>query len=66
VGEPTTGEKPFEQADFVVVTALEREAQAVVARLAGCRVVRLQERDVRTYHCGWVPIASAQDVTPAG
>jgi nucleoside phosphorylase/tetratricopeptide (TPR) repeat protein len=45
-----------DQADFVIITALEKEAQAVVSRLEDHTVERFQARDIRTYHCGTVPI----------
>ena len=44
------------QADFVIITALEKEAQAVVSRLENHTVKRFQAHDIRTYHCGTVPI----------
>jgi nucleoside phosphorylase len=44
------------EADFVIVTALEKEAQAVVRRLENYRIERPEDRDIRTYHCGLVPI----------
>lgn len=44
------------QADFVIITALEKEAQAVVSRLENHTVERFQARDIRTYHCGTVSI----------
>ena len=54
--KPTTaGADTFDQADFVIVTALEKEAQAVVRRLEDCRTKRFEERDIRTYHSGWFP-----------
>ncbi len=44
------------QADFVIITALEKEAKAVVSRLENPQVVHDQQRDIRTYHYGTVPI----------
>jgi nucleoside phosphorylase len=46
----------YEAADFVIVTALEKEAQAVVRRLEDHAVRRFEEQDIRTYHCGTIPI----------
>ena len=46
----------FDQADFVIITALEKEAQAVVKRLENHTVERFQAQSIRTYHCGTVPI----------
>ncbi len=46
----------FGQADFVIITALPKEAQAVVNRLDNHQTVREQQQDIRTYHCGTVPI----------
>jgi len=58
MSEPTTaGPAPFEgDADFVIVTALEKEAKAVVSRLENCTRQRFEDKDIRTYHCGLVPI----------
>jgi nucleoside phosphorylase len=42
--------------DFVIVTALEKEAQAIVSRLENPRIERDQQQDIRTYHCGAIPI----------
>jgi nucleoside phosphorylase len=52
----TAGADTFDQADFVIVTALEKEAQAVVRRLENCHIERFEDRDIRTYHCGLVPV----------
>jgi nucleoside phosphorylase len=49
----------FGQADFVIITALEKEAQAVIRRLENPQVMRDQQRDIRSYHCGTVPITGA-------
>lgn len=46
----------FDQADFLIITALENEAKAVVSRLENHTTARFQERDIRTYHCGTIPI----------
>ena len=46
----------FDQADFVIITALPKEAQALVSRLDNHQIVREQQQDIRTYHCGTVPI----------
>ena len=46
----------FGQADFVIITALEKEAQAVIRRLENPQVMRDQQRDIRTYHYGTVAI----------
>jgi len=44
-----------QQADFVIITALEKEAKAVVCRLEDCEVKRFEDKDIRPYHCGTVP-----------
>jgi nucleoside phosphorylase/tetratricopeptide (TPR) repeat protein len=46
----------FDQADFLIITALDKEAKAVVSRLENHTTARFQERDIRTYHCGTIPI----------
>lgn len=46
----------LDQADFVIITALEKEVRAVVSRLENHTVERSQARDIRTYHCGKIPI----------
>ena len=40
----------FDQADFVIITALEKEAQAVVKRLDNRTVKRDQQHNIRTFH----------------
>jgi nucleoside phosphorylase len=50
----------FDQIDFVIITALEKEAQAVVKRLENHTVERFQVRDIRSYHCGTVPITGTE------
>jgi len=44
------------QVDFAIITALEKEAKAIVRRLENHTVKRFEDRDIRTYHCGTVPI----------
>jgi nucleoside phosphorylase len=44
------------KADFVIITALEKEAKAVVSRLENHIVMKFEDKDIRTYHCGTVPI----------
>ena len=44
------------QVDFAVITALEKEAKAVVSRLESPRIERFEDKDIRTYHCGTIPI----------
>ncbi len=42
--------------DFAIITALPKEAQAVVTRLENYEIKRFEDKDIRTYHCGTVPI----------
>jgi len=44
------------EVDFAIITALEIEAKAVVSRLKDRTVKRFEDKDIRTYHCGTVPI----------
>jgi nucleoside phosphorylase len=44
------------QIDFAIITALEKEAKAVVGRLENYSKKRFEDKDIRTYHCGTVPI----------
>jgi nucleoside phosphorylase len=56
-GYKSSDTSPGEQrADFAIITALEKEARAVVSRLEHHSVQRFEDRDIRTYHCGQVPI----------
>ena len=48
--------RPFDQADFLIITALEKEARAVVKRLDNHTTARFEDRNIRTYHCGTVRI----------
>jgi hypothetical protein len=50
---------PFTQADFVIITALPKEAQAIVNRLENHCEYRDQRKDIRTYHCGTIPITGS-------
>jgi nucleoside phosphorylase/tetratricopeptide (TPR) repeat protein len=47
---------PNDPIDFLIITALEHEAQAVIRRLADHHIERFEDRNIRTYHCGTVPI----------
>lgn len=42
--------------DFLIITALEKEAKAVISRLDNHTTERYQAQDIRTYHCGNVPL----------
>jgi len=44
------------EVDFAIITAIEIEAKAVVSRLKDHTVKRFEDKDIRTYHCGTVPI----------
>jgi nucleoside phosphorylase len=44
------------QIDFAIITALEKEAKAVVGRLEDHRSLRFEDEDIRTYHYGTIPI----------
>jgi nucleoside phosphorylase/tetratricopeptide (TPR) repeat protein len=46
----------FDQADFVIITALDKEAKAVVLRLENHTIEQCEAKDIRTYHCGTVPV----------
>jgi len=46
----------FGQADFLIITALDKEAKAVVGRLENHTTERFQTRDIRTYRCGTISI----------
>jgi len=48
------GKKPG--IDFAIITALEKEAKAVVRRLENYEIKRFEDKDIRTYHQGIVPI----------
>jgi nucleoside phosphorylase/tetratricopeptide (TPR) repeat protein len=50
------------QVDFAIITALEKEAKAVVTRLENYSIQRFEDRDIRTYHCGTVPIQGTDRV----
>ena len=52
--------QPQTPIDFLIITALEHEAQAVISRLIDYAEVRFEDRDIRTYHCGRVPIGSGE------
>ncbi len=55
--------KPNEhQVDFAIITALEKEAKAVVSRLENYSIQRFEDRDIRTYHCGTVRIQGTDRV----
>jgi nucleoside phosphorylase len=45
--------------DFAIITALEKEAKAVVSRLENRDTKRFEDRNIRTYHCGTIPIQEA-------
>ena len=55
-------DREFGKADFVIITALEKEAKAIVKRLEGQRVIRFEKRDIRTYRCGTVQVQGATGV----
>jgi nucleoside phosphorylase len=55
VGIPSPKEAGH-KVDFAIITALEIEAKAVVSRLQNRTVERFEDRDIRTYHCGTIPI----------
>jgi nucleoside phosphorylase len=42
--------------DFAIITALEKEVKAVVRRLENHEIKRFEDRDIRTYHLGTIPI----------
>ncbi|CAG0935149.1 5'-methylthioadenosine/S-adenosylhomocysteine nucleosidase [Thermoflexales bacterium] len=42
--------------DFAIITALEKEAKAVVKRLNEHSIVRYEDKDIRTYHYGTIPL----------
>jgi nucleoside phosphorylase len=44
------------EVDFVIITALEIEAKAIVRRLKDRTVKRFEDKDIRTYHSGTIPI----------
>lgn len=46
--------------DFLIITALEKEAKAVVNRLENHTIERFQDRNIRTYHCGTVRIGDTE------
>jgi len=46
--------------DFLIITALEKEVKAVVARLDNHAVERFEDRNIRTYHCGSVRIGDSE------
>jgi hypothetical protein len=35
------------EADFVIITALEKEARAVIRRLEDCHIERFEDQDIR-------------------
>jgi len=51
-----------DRADFVIITALEKEAKAIVRRLDNHSIKRFEDRDIRTYHCGTIPIQDSDQV----
>jgi nucleoside phosphorylase len=57
---PTDFTSDSHKADLVIITALEKEAKAVVSRLEDHRVERFEARDIRTYHCGTIPIQDTE------
>ncbi len=56
---PSPTANPSNQADFVIVTALEKEAKAVVRLLENHEVRTDEERDIRSYHVGTIPIQNS-------
>jgi adenosylhomocysteine nucleosidase len=42
--------------DFAIITALEKEAKAVIARLEKHSIERFEDQDIRTYHTGKIPL----------
>ncbi len=48
--------------DFAIITALEKEAQAVVRRLEDHRIERFEDQDIRTYHLGTVSIHNTSNL----
>ncbi len=57
VGDKTSDLGPGEQqVDFAIITALPKEAQAIVSRLEKPEVRRFEDKDIRTYHYGAIPI----------
>jgi nucleoside phosphorylase/tetratricopeptide (TPR) repeat protein len=52
----------LKQADFLIITALEKEAKAVVSRLEDHTTERFEDRNIRTYHCGAVRSGSTDRV----
>jgi len=50
------------QADFVIITALDKEAKAIVRRLENHSIKRFEDKDIRTYHCGTIPIEDSDQV----
>lgn len=42
--------------DFAIVTALTKETKAIVGRLEQHGIQKFEDEDIRTYHCGTVPI----------
>ena len=57
---PSSTTSTTSQVDFVIVTALEKEAKAVVKLLKNHDVKRYEERDIRTYHTGTIPIQNTK------
>jgi nucleoside phosphorylase len=48
-----------EQVDFAFITALEKEAKAVVSRLENHQIRRFEDADIRSYHYGTIPLQNA-------